>query len=103
MQTSLVPRLSYSLVFAKRLGPFYRVNETSVYLGIPVDSGGEGYPNERMSLRPFLVISVPSARVFECLLSEKCTGPGSKQRMRAQNAFFQLAWGPLPPLAVYLG
>ena len=97
MQTSLVPRPSYCPVFAKRPGPFYQVNDTSVYLhvGIPVDSGGEGSPNKRMSLRPFLVISVSSAGVFECLLSENAL-----VLVQNNECVRKMQLGTPPPLAV---
>ena len=41
-------------------GPFYHVNDISVYLG---RQRGEGSPVEETSLRPYLVVSVQSAGV----------------------------------------
>ena len=42
-----------------RLGRFYHVNDISVYLGIYRER--EGYPIEKTSLMPYLVVSTPSS------------------------------------------
>ena len=40
-----------------RPGPFYHVNDVSVYLG---RQKGEGSPIKRISLRPYLLVSAPA-------------------------------------------
>ena len=50
-------------------------------------------PIERMSLRPYLVASAPSAEVLNIRKANKVPTPGSKWRMHVQNAFF---WSETP-------
>ena len=57
-----------------RSGPFYQVNDV---LSTQVDKGWEGSPIKRTSLRPYLVVSAPSAGVPKYSRSETCTVPGS--------------------------
>ena len=102
MYNSLIPRPSPPSSFwlvaeckngGGRLGPFYHVNDVSVYLHVGNSyRGGEGSPIERQA---WLCSFCPKCWSFECSWSEKRTAPVSKRRMHAQNAFF---WsGTLPP------
>ena len=56
-QCPVFDHLQYAKSEGGRPGPFYDVNDVSVYLG---RQRGKGSPIERTSLRPFLVVSVPS-------------------------------------------
>ena len=77
-------------------GPFYYTNDISVY---PGRQRREGSSIERMSLRPFLVVFVPS-RGFECLESQKIKHTGQDKEHVCKMCSFD--WG-LPPSLVYLG
>ena len=80
-EAAFVPRPSHHPVFdrlqyTKTEGKgLVHVNVVSVYLGRQM---GDGSPIKRTSLRPYLVVSAPSAGVFKHSQSKKHTTTGSK-------------------------
>ena len=89
----LIPRPSHHPVLdacsmrnrEERPGYFLSHESRCVYLG---GQRGEGFPIERTSLRPFFVVSVPSARVSLLVQSKELV-----------CEMYSFDGGPLPPLS----
>ena len=103
---SLVPRPSHRPVFVYlhygksgegRPGPFYHVSDVSVYLSR--QRRGE-IPIERMSLRPYLIVSAPSAGVLN--VHKAINAPLLVQNEEHMHEMHYFDGGPGPPLSVYL-
>ena len=100
---SLIPTIQFLIACSMqkqrgRPGPFYHMNDVSVYLGR--QRGGEGFPIERTSLRPYLVVSAPSTGVSNvCEVKNVPLLVQNEERVREMHSFDR---GPLPA-SVYLG
>ena len=97
------PSSFWSLAVCKnrggRPGPFYHVNDASVYMGRQ-----SGVPDRKNKLEPLSCSFCPIHWSFQHLRSKKCIASGSKRRTCAQNAFFQLGTPhPLWHIASCLG
>ena len=87
-------RLQYAKTGGGRPGPFYYVNNVSVYLG---RQRGGGVPRRNNELDALSCSFCPKHWSFECLQSGKHTALGSKRRTRTENVPF---WSGTP-LSVY--
>ena len=79
-----------------RPGPFYHVDDVSVYLG---RQRGGGVPHRKNELEALSCSFCPKRWSFERSRSEKRTASGSKRRTR--NAFIR--WGIPPSLCLPIG
>ena len=90
-----LPTVQFSIACSmqKRRGIFYYVNDVSVYLG--GHDRGQGYPIERMSLRPYLVVSAPNTGVLNVREVKNIL-----LQIRNEEYVHKMQWGTPPPLCL---